>query len=187
MTPSSVSSNGGGPPRGRVAMVLPGGGARGAYEIGALSVLLPALAARGERVDIWCGTSVGAINATAMAARAHLPPGEQVGHAEELWRALRKDDVMSPIAGIGGVRTAARLIGHGLRVPGLRFASLLDSSPLAASLDRWIDWSQLARNVGDGTLHAVCVIATSLGSGDPVGFVAQRGRPPAREQIALPG
>jgi NTE family protein len=187
MTPSSVSSNGGGPPRGRVAMVLPGGGARGAYEIGALSVLLPALAARGERVDIWCGTSVGAINATAMAARAHLPPGEQVGHAEELWRALRKDDVMSPIAGIGGVRTAARLIGHGLRVPGLRFASLLDSSPLAASLDRWIDWSQLARNVGDGTLHAVCVIATSLGSGDPVGFVAQRGRPPTREQIALPG
>jgi hypothetical protein len=55
---------------GRVAVVLPGGGARGAYEIGAVSVLLPALAARGEQVDIWCGTSVGAINATAMAALA---------------------------------------------------------------------------------------------------------------------
>src|SRR5262249_17723051 len=34
--------------RGRVALVLPGGGARGAYEVGALSVLLPALEARGE-------------------------------------------------------------------------------------------------------------------------------------------
>ena len=53
---------------GTVAVVLPGGGARGAYEVGALSVLLPALEARGERVAIWCGTSVGAINATMFAS-----------------------------------------------------------------------------------------------------------------------
>ena len=60
------------PPTPTVAAVLPGGGARGAYEAGALSVLLPALEARGERVSIWCGTSVGAIDATAMASLAHL-------------------------------------------------------------------------------------------------------------------
>ena len=47
----------------RVAIVLSGGGARGAYEIGALSVLLPALEARGERPRIIVGTSVGAFNA----------------------------------------------------------------------------------------------------------------------------
>ena len=47
-----------------IAVVLPGGGARGAYEVGALAGLLPALEARGERVSIWCGTSVGAINAS---------------------------------------------------------------------------------------------------------------------------
>jgi NTE family protein len=181
---SSASTNGS-RPRGRVAVVLPGGGARGAYEIGALSVLLPALAARGERVEIWCGTSVGAINATAMAALAHLPAREQVISADRLWRGLRKGDVMAPIAGIGGLRTATRLIGHGLRVPGLRFASLLDPSPLAASLDRWIDWSRLTRNVNEGILHAVCVIATSLGSGDPVGFVATRERAPAGQNGAV--
>ena len=59
--------------RGRIAAVLPGGGARGAYEVGALSALLPALAERGERPDVIVGTSVGAINAALLASLAHLP------------------------------------------------------------------------------------------------------------------
>jgi NTE family protein len=155
-----------------VAAVLPGGGARGAYEAGALSVLLPALEARGERVSVWCGTSVGAINATAMASLAHLPVAEQTGIGVQLWRDLRKGDVVAPIVGRGGLRTAVRVVGHALRVPGLRFASLLDPSPLAGSLDRWIDWRQLADNVSNGSVDAVCVVATSLATGDPVAFVA---------------
>jgi NTE family protein len=155
-----------------VAAVLPGGGARGAYEAGALSVLLPALEARGERVSIWCGTSVGAINATAMASLAHLPVTEQTRIGVKLWRDLRKGDVVAPIVGSGGLRTAVRVVGHGLGIPGLRFASLLDPSPLAGSLDRWIDWRQLADNVKNGQLDSVCVVATSLATGEPVAFVA---------------
>jgi NTE family protein len=159
-------------PPATVAAVLPGGGARGAYEAGALSVLLPALEARGERVSIWCGTSVGAINATAMASLAHLPVAEQTRIGVKLWRELRKSDVVAPIVGSGGLRTVVRVVGHGLGVPGLRFASLLDPSPLAGSLDRWIDWSRLAENVKNGQLDSVCVVATSLATGEPVAFVA---------------
>jgi len=154
-----------------VGVVLPGGGARGAYEVGALSVLLPALQARGERVAVWCGTSVGAINATALASLAHLDVKAQTRAAVALWQELRKSDVIAPIAGSGGLRTLSRLVGHGLRIPGLRFASLLDPSPLAQSLDRWIDWKQLSQNVDRERLDAVCVIATSVASGDPVAFV----------------
>jgi NTE family protein len=164
-------SSGPNPPA-TVAAVLPGGGARGAYEAGALSVLLPALEARGERVSIWCGTSVGAINATAMASLAHLPVAEQTRIGVKLWRELRKGDVVAPIVGSGGLRTAVRVVGHCLRIPGLRFASLLDPSPLAGSLDRWIDWRQLADNVKNGQLDSVCVVATSLATGEPVAFVA---------------
>ena len=54
----------------QIGLVLPGGGARGAYEAGALSVLIPALEARGERIEIVCGTSVGGINAAVVAAVA---------------------------------------------------------------------------------------------------------------------
>ncbi len=163
-----------------VAVVLPGGGARGAYEIGALSVLLPALEARGERVSIWCGTSVGAINATALASLAHLSSKEQTAAALGLWRELRKGDVIARIAGAGGLRTVMRLLGHGLRVPGLRFASLLDPGPLAESLDRWIEWPQLDGNIRAGLVSAACVIATSLASGDPVAFVGAEQELPDR-------
>lgn len=159
---------------GRIAAVLPGGGARGAYEIGAMSVLLPALEARGERVTVWCGTSVGAINAALLASLAHEPVAKQVESAVELWVEMRKQDVISRIVGRGGARTLVRLVGHALGTSALGMASILDPSPLQASLDRWIDWKQLRRNVDEATVDAVCVVATSLSSGGPVAFVSTR-------------
>ena len=57
----------------RIALVLAGGGARGAYEVGALSALAPALSARGETLDIIVGTSIGALNGAFLAARAGEP------------------------------------------------------------------------------------------------------------------
>jgi NTE family protein len=168
-----------------VAVVLPGGGARGAYEIGALSVLLPALEARGERVSVYCGTSVGAINAATLASVAHLPVREQVDAALARWRDLRKRDVIAPIAGVGGVRTTLRLLAHLLGVQGVTLTSLLDPRPLRSSLDRWIDWGMLARNVDRGVLDSVCVVATSLESGAPVGFVASRASAPGHSDDGL--
>ena len=59
-------------PSNRIGLVLSGGGARGAYEAGVLSVLVPALERRGERPSIVVGSSVGAINAAYVAASRHL-------------------------------------------------------------------------------------------------------------------
>ncbi|MBV9416229.1 MAG: patatin-like phospholipase family protein, partial [Solirubrobacterales bacterium] len=53
-----------------IGLVLAGGGARGAYEIGALSVLLPWLDEQDQRPDIIVGTSIGALNAAYLAAHA---------------------------------------------------------------------------------------------------------------------
>ena len=155
-----------------VAIVLPGGGARGAYEVGALSELMPALQARGERLSIWCGTSVGAINATVLASLAHLPAFEQAQQALAVWEQLRKHDVIAPIVGSGGARMLLRAVGHALGLPGVGLASLLDPSPLAGNLDRWIDWESLERNIATAQVDAVCVVATQLSTGKPVGFVA---------------
>jgi NTE family protein len=176
---SRRAAGGQGAPGAKVAVVLPGGGARGAYEVGALEVLLPALQARGEQVSVWCGTSVGAINAAAMAARAHLPVREQTRQAVEVWEDLRKGDVLARLVGIGGARVLLRAFGHAAGLPDVGVASLLDPSPLAASLERWIDWDALARNVRRGDIDAVCVVATLLATGQPVGFVQSRHGLPA--------
>ena len=66
-----------------IALVLAGGGARGAYEIGALSVMLPALPVD-ERPNLILGTSVGALNGAYLAAT--LPDGVEA--ALEAGRAI---------------------------------------------------------------------------------------------------
>ena len=87
----SADTNGGPP---TIAVVLPGGGARGAYEAGALAELLPALEARGERVSIFCGTSVGAINAAQLASVADRPAAEATDATVKRWTDMRKGDVI---------------------------------------------------------------------------------------------
>jgi len=154
-----------------IGLVLPGGGARGAYEAGALSVLIPALAARGERVSIVCGTSVGGINAAMLAAVAARTPAEQAELFLSHWRSVRKGAVISPVIGVGTAIGLLRLAGEALELPGMRAASLLDPSPLARSLDDWIDWNALHANVAGELIRAVCVVATSVERGVPVGFV----------------
>ena len=162
----------------RVALVLPGGGARGAYEIGALSVLLPALHARGEHVSIFCGTSVGALNSALLGSLAAEPVETQVEGALDRWRTMRKRDVIAPIIGPRSLLTVARLLGETLEIPGLRLGSLLDPSPIRGNIERWIDWLALHRNVRSGLVDAVCVVATGLSTGSSVGFVESRHRAP---------
>lgn len=158
----------------RIALVLPGGGARGAYEIGALSVLLPELERRGEEVTLLCGTSVGAINAALLASLAHLPVSAQVQLAIERWRGLTRGDVISPLLSPRLPLNLARLTGDALSLPGIRRGSVLDPRPLRRYLDRHVDWDALHRNLDGGLLDAVCVVATQLSTGRPVAFVESR-------------
>ena len=77
--------------------MLAGGGARGAYEVGALAALAPALAARGEAPDIVVGTSIGALNGAFLAARAHEPLTAVAAAAVEMWRELELGRRAAPI------------------------------------------------------------------------------------------
>src|SRR5258707_1164733 len=101
------------------------------------------------------------------------------------WRNLRKRDVIAPIAGGGGARTTLRLLAHVLGVYRVSLASLLDPTPLRSSLDRWTDWRMVARNVERGVIDSVCVVATSLESGGPVGFVSSRESAPGLSDDGL--
>src|SRR2546423_12080243 len=83
------------------ALVLAGGGARGAYEAGALSVLVPALEEAGMRPRIVVGTSVGAVNVVYLASRADEPSGVVTADGETIWRQLRWEQVARPLASPG--------------------------------------------------------------------------------------
>jgi NTE family protein len=159
-----------------IGLVLAGGGARGAYEAGALSVLLPALEARGERVSVFVGTSVGALNAVWLASNAHRPAAQLVEAHEKLWLEIRWEDVL---AGMWSPRTVAPVLRYlaGVVAPRVRVESLLNSSPLAATVGRKLDLGQLTRNVASGRLHAAAVVATSAATGRSVVFHAGGGRP----------
>ncbi len=152
--PSSASSDK------RTAIVLAGGGARGAYEIGALSALLPALD-DSERPQILIGTSVGAINAAYLAAHADESPGEIVTGGIELWRRINWGSVLRPLVSLS---EGARLWSYALEVLGSHRAhtnSLLDPAPLAATLNELIPFERIHRNVQAGHLRTAAVVATS--------------------------
>jgi NTE family protein len=169
----------------RVASVLSGGGARGAYEAGALSVLAPALEARGERPSLLLGTSVGAINAAYLAASRHLDAETQLDGLLERWRHATKSEVIRPILRYQLPLTALRYAAELLSVPRVRLAGLLDPQPLERNLRLWIDWEDLHRNVATGVVEAVAVTATAARSGRTVVFVEGAARSSARRSHVL--
>ena len=156
--------------------MLAGGGARGAYEVGALAVLAPALEARGETPDILVGTSIGALNSAFFAARAQESLKATAAASLDMWRELRWGDALRPLVSpselgrvLGAVAMFARLPGPGLR-------GLLDPSPLRGTLERLVEFERIARNVADGALTAAAVVATAYTTTRSVVF--HHGGPP---------
>src|SRR5437588_513924 len=124
--------------RERIALVLAGGGARGAYEVGALAALAPALSARRGVPDIVVGTSIGGLNGAFLAARGHQPLDVAAAAGLEMWRGLRWRDAFRPLVSPSEV---GRLLGATAMLaglPGLDLSGLLDPSPLRETLARLV-------------------------------------------------
>jgi NTE family protein len=161
-----------------VALVLAGGGARGAYEAGALSVLLPVLEQRGERPRILIGTSVGALNVSFLAANAHLPTSELIANALAIWESVRWTEIARRLVSGGSLLRLGEYAGEVLGLPGARLESLLDPEPLRVTLRERIDFEQLQDNVQRGKLDAAGVVATSALTSRSVVFHSGLHSPP---------
>jgi NTE family protein len=145
---------------GRVALVLAGGGARGAYEIGALSALLPALE-EDERPQIIVGTSVGAINAAYLAAHAEEPVGRLVEGGLQLWQQISYGRVLKPLL---SPSEGARLLSYLREALGSKRAhadSVLDPAPLTSTLRELIAFDRIHANVAAKHLAVAAVVATA--------------------------
>lgn len=148
---------------GSTGIVLSGGGARGAYEAGVLLGIMQVLQPREPPFQVLCGTSVGALNASYLAAHAHLPNMGADKLAAE-WRAL---DVTKHLKlDLRGVLGWKRDWGAGAgKAAGMVGRSLLDAGAVEGIVRDRVPWQQLHANVEAGRIDALVVSALHIASG----------------------
>jgi NTE family protein len=151
-------------------LVLAGGGARGAYEIGALAELLPVLEERGEPMEVIVGTSIGAVNAGYLAANAHRPVQQVVDDGVARWQALRLKQIIASPWAPRGIGRLVRYLLQVAGVPGVQLDAILNPSPIKRTLRGLVDVGQIASNIDAGELQVAAVAATSNRSGLSVVF-----------------
>ncbi len=151
-----------------LAVVLSGGGARAAYQVGVLAAVaerMPDL-----HIPIITGVSAGAINATYLAGyRGDLSLA--VKRLQGLWLRLTSDQVYR-LPATGVVKTAARWVGKKLRLrkePAVH--GLLDVRPLARFITDTVDFTGIDHNISTGRLKALALSATSYATGKTITFV----------------
>ncbi len=153
------------------ALVLSGGGARAAYQVGVLHAVAKLLPA--ETINpfpIVCGTSAGAINALTLAAQSG-PLRQRIANLLRIWRDLQPQQVFRT-DWLGVLRNSLGLAGSlfwGGYVPCASIA-LLDNSPLRRLLERHVRLHHLDAAIASGEVTAVCVTAMHYDSGHSVSF-----------------
>jgi NTE family protein len=152
------------------ALVLGGGGARAAYEVGVLSAIadrVPNL-----EIPILTGVSAGAINAAYLAAHRGSF-AEAVRALRARWLELVADRVyrIRPLRVGPALLRALAARAFGRRTDPATVRGLVDMQPLREFLAAIIDFSGVDQRIASGRLKAVALSATSYGSGETVTFV----------------
>jgi NTE family protein len=170
----------------KFALVLSGGGARGAYEAGVVYYLrtkLPKEIASAPLFKLYCGTSVGAINASHLAANA-ADPLFQGARLRKLWQELTAEDIYyADKRALAGFLVKSAFF-MGLNFFGLQraldkwdpdasfpFRSVLDTTPFITYMRRNVSFTQIHRNIQRRLIDAVTVSASHLHTGRLALFV----------------
>jgi NTE family protein len=151
--------------------VLPGGGARAAYQVGVLKGIAAMYPPRAHNpFPIIVGTSAGAVSASVLATEAY-----QWQHAVELLEGVWANFHVQQVFLVdtwnmvrSGLHWLLSLISGGMLLPPP--LALFDNSPLRALLARNIRWEDLQRSIDGGYLEALALCATGYGSASSVAF-----------------
>jgi len=155
----------------KIALLLTGGGARAAYQVG----VLKAIAQHYPRTsaipfDIICGTSAGAINGTGIACYAscfHLG----VKKIEYVWRNFHTGQVyFADYLRTGWHLLRGFLSNFQADYANKRPVSLFDNKPLKLLLQNIVDLQRIDRNIQGGYLSSVSVTASCYNNGDSITF-----------------
>ena len=156
---------------GQTALILSGGGARAAYQVGVLRAIARMLPRRSRNpFQIICGTSAGAINAASLASNADRFD-RAVSRLARVWGNLHVGQVYRADL-LSTARIFARCLASFLTGGMHRHqpVSILDCAPLGALLGRLIDFARIRHTIAAGHLSALCVTASSYTSGDSISF-----------------
>jgi NTE family protein len=153
-----------------LGLVLTGGGARSAYQVGVLRALTEIVPRGRNPFQIIVGTSAGAVAASVLAAEAsHWR--RAVAGLEEVWANFRASQVfrVDPLHMFrAGCHWGLSLLSGGLLLSPPK--SMLDNSPLRELLARSVDWSGIRTSIERGHLRALALCATSYVTGQSVAF-----------------
>jgi len=158
----------------RPALMLPGGGARGSYQVGVLKAMARYLPGTASPFRIIAGTSAGAINAAVMASHS----GDFAFGAERLaqfWGNFRCHQIYRTgwLHNMGtGLHWLASMTLGGLGIANPR--SLLDNAPLGRLLARELDTDGIRRAIDEGHLDALLVTASGYATSRAVTFFQGR-------------
>ena len=153
----------------RAGLVLTGGGARAAYQVGVVKAVRDIL---GNPVKnpfpILCGTSAGAINATTLAVYAD-DFSRGVGNLLEVWENMHCHHIYrTDLRHI--LRSGARWLSAMMLLSRHNPVSLLDSAPLREMLERTLAFERIQDHIDSGALYAVSVTASGYTTGQSVSF-----------------
>lgn len=148
-------------------LILSGGGARAAYQVGVLRAVARLLPERSPNpFQIICGTSSGALNAAVLATEADcLQNG--VNGLSEIWGNISSDTVYEPMTGNLFVSVSNLMLSI---VAGGSASAFLDNTPLHKLLKRKLDLDKIQRNIDRGLLDALGITASAYGTGASVSF-----------------
>jgi NTE family protein len=155
--------------RARAGLVLTGGGARAAYQVGVVKAVRDILGNPAKNpFPILCGTSAGAINVATLAVFAdNFSRG--VANLLEVWEHMRCEHIYRTDAW-NILRAGARWLAAMMLISRHNPVSLLDNAPLRDMLEKNLNFDRIQAHIDAGALYAVCVTASGYTSGQSVSF-----------------
>ncbi|HTT06915.1 MAG TPA: patatin-like phospholipase family protein [Steroidobacteraceae bacterium] len=153
-----------------VGLILPGGGARAAYQVGALKAIAELLPGAANPFPVIVGTSAGAVAAAVLAAGAYRWR-RAIAALEQVWASFHVHHVfrVDPLSTLraGSQWLLSLVTGGVLARPPL---ALFDNTPLRELLTRSIDWRNLQRSIERRDLRALALCATNYTTASSVAF-----------------
>ncbi|HEY8887195.1 MAG TPA: patatin-like phospholipase family protein [Gallionella sp.] len=157
----------------RAALILTGGGARAAYQVGVLKAIAEFLPRRAHcPFAIICGTSSGALNAATLAVNAgNFRMGVQ--YLTNTWKNFHANQIYrTDVIGVfnNSMLWLAGVILNTIGINKLTRVSMLDNSPLIELLEEMLPCEKIQESIDAGLLHALSITASGYSSGQSVTF-----------------